>query len=82
MSFQSVICALMHTSVAYILFFFKYACVRLASTLRNTLTNNEGKGKSMTQIIALAGSLRSQSYNKNLVKIAAKGAEEQGADVV
>ncbi|OUS03701.1 FMN reductase [Gammaproteobacteria bacterium 42_54_T18] len=36
----------------------------------------------MTQIIALAGSLRSQSYNKNLVKIAAKGAEEQGAHVV
>ncbi len=36
----------------------------------------------MTQIIALAGSLRSQSYNKTLVKIAAKGAEEQGANVV
>ena len=36
----------------------------------------------MTQVIALAGSLRSQSYNKNLVKIAAKGAEEQGAHVV
>ena len=36
----------------------------------------------MTQVIALAGSLRSQSYNKKLVKIAAKGAEEQGAHIV
>lgn len=42
----------------------------------------QGTGSKMTQIIALAGSLRSQSYNKSLVKIAAQGAEEQGAHVV
>ena len=35
----------------------------------------------MTKIIALAGSLRSESFNKRLVKIAAEGAEQAGADV-
>jgi NAD(P)H-dependent FMN reductase len=35
----------------------------------------------MTKLIAIAGSLRAQSFNKNLVKIAAKGAEEAGAEV-
>ncbi len=33
------------------------------------------------KILAFAGSLRADSYNKKLVKIAAKGAEEAGADV-
>ena len=35
----------------------------------------------MAKIIALAGSLRANSFNKQLVKVAAKGAEEAGADV-
>lgn len=35
----------------------------------------------MTKIIALAGSLRESSFNKQLVKIAAEGASEHGADV-
>jgi chromate reductase, NAD(P)H dehydrogenase (quinone) len=33
------------------------------------------------RILAFAGSLRRDSYNKKLVRIAAKGAEEAGADV-
>ncbi len=35
----------------------------------------------MTKIIALAGSLKANSLNKKLVKIAAKGAEDAGAEV-
>lgn len=35
----------------------------------------------MAKIIALAGSLRANSFNKQLVKIAAIGAEETGAEV-
>ena len=35
----------------------------------------------MTKIIALAGSLRENSFNKQLVKIAAEGAREHGAEV-
>lgn len=35
----------------------------------------------MAKIIALAGSLREKSYNKQLVGIAAKGVEEAGAEV-
>lgn len=36
---------------------------------------------STPKILAFAGSLRSESYNKKLVKIAAKGAEAAGAQV-
>lgn len=35
----------------------------------------------MTRIIALAGSLKEQSYNKQLVELAAAGAREAGAEV-
>lgn len=35
----------------------------------------------MTKILAFAGSTRKDSYNKKLVKVAAKGAEEAGAEV-
>lgn len=35
----------------------------------------------MTKIIALAGSLRENSFNKQLVRIAAEGARESGAEV-
>lgn len=35
----------------------------------------------MTTIIALAGSLKEKSFNKQLVKIAADGALEQGAEI-
>ena len=35
----------------------------------------------MTKIIALAGSLRANSFNKQLVKIAAEGAKETGVEV-
>lgn len=34
------------------------------------------------KILAFAGSLRAESFNKKLVKIAAKGAEKAGAEVV
>ena len=37
--------------------------------------------KEKVRIIAFAGSTRSDSFNKMLVKIAAKGAEEEGAEV-
>ena len=33
------------------------------------------------KILAFAGSLRTDSFNKKLVKIAAKGAEKSGAEV-
>jgi chromate reductase len=36
---------------------------------------------SQPKILAFAGSLRKDSYNKKLVKIAAKGAQEAGAEV-
>ena len=39
------------------------------------------QSKNQTQIIALAGSLRAQSFNKQLVEIAAEGAREQGVEV-
>ncbi len=35
----------------------------------------------MTKILAFAGSARKQSFNKNLIKIAAAGAESAGANV-
>lgn len=37
--------------------------------------------KTQPRVLAFAGSLRSESYNKKLVRIAARGAEEAGAAV-
>src|SRR5262249_61028113 len=46
-----------------------------------TLTAEEGTRTMTPRILAFAGSLRRESFNKKLVPIAVKGAREAGADV-
>ncbi len=45
------------------------------------ITEDDMKGQFMLKILAFAGSLRKDSYNKTLVNIAAEGARQAGADV-
>jgi NAD(P)H-dependent FMN reductase len=45
------------------------------------MTDEEGTRTMTPRILAFAGSLRRESFNKKLVPIAAKGARDAGAEV-
>jgi chromate reductase len=56
-----------------------YCLLRAQNVSVNVIHNKEKEN--MSKILAFAGSSRKESFNKKLIKIAAKGAEEAGAIV-